>query len=92
MTIHHIGITVPNDKFDDTVKFYEAALKPLGYKVMMQPAEGVVGLGNSRVPDMWISIENKKMRAGGDIHLCFYGKSTPLNQPLLFTSWVNGVR
>ena len=89
MTIHHIGITVPRDKFDETVKFYEAALKPLSYKVMMQPAEGVVGLGNSRVPDMWISIENKKMRAGGDIHLCFYGKSSSLIQPLLFLPWVN---
>lgn len=91
MTIHHIGITVPKERFDETVKFYEAALKPLGYRVMMQPVEGVVGLGNTMVPDMWISIENKKMRAGGDIHLCFYGKSTSLHQSLLFLASVSGV-
>ena len=75
MTISHIGITVPASKFEETVKFYEAALKPLGYKIMMRPVEGVIGMGDSMAPDFWISIGNEKMRAGGDIHLCFYGKS-----------------
>ena len=34
--------------------FYEQALKPLGYRVMVEPAPGVVGLGATR-PDFWIA-------------------------------------
>jgi catechol 2,3-dioxygenase-like lactoylglutathione lyase family enzyme len=34
--------------------FYEQALKPLGYRVMMEPAPGVVGMGTTR-PDFWIA-------------------------------------
>ena len=34
--------------------FYERALAPLGYRVMMEPAPGVVGLGQDR-PDFWLA-------------------------------------
>ena len=34
--------------------FYEQALKPLGYRVMLEPAPGVVGMGVTR-PDLWIA-------------------------------------
>jgi catechol 2,3-dioxygenase-like lactoylglutathione lyase family enzyme len=34
--------------------FYEAALAPLGYRVMLQPAPGVVGMGTDR-PDFWLA-------------------------------------
>jgi catechol 2,3-dioxygenase-like lactoylglutathione lyase family enzyme len=34
--------------------FYEQALKPLGYRVMLEPGPGVVGLGATR-PDFWIA-------------------------------------
>ena len=34
--------------------FYEQALKPLAYRVMMEPAPGVVGMGATR-PDLWIA-------------------------------------
>ena len=34
--------------------FYERALKPLGYRVMLEPAPGVVGMGVTR-PDFWIA-------------------------------------
>jgi catechol 2,3-dioxygenase-like lactoylglutathione lyase family enzyme len=34
--------------------FFEQALKPLGYRVMLEPAPGVVGLGATR-PDFWIA-------------------------------------
>jgi catechol 2,3-dioxygenase-like lactoylglutathione lyase family enzyme len=34
--------------------FYEQALEPLGYRVMMEPAPGVVGMGTTR-PDFWIA-------------------------------------
>ncbi len=34
--------------------FYEAALEPLGYRVIMQPAPGVVGMG-TKFPDLWLA-------------------------------------
>ena len=34
--------------------FYEAALEPLGYRVMLEPAPGVVGMGADR-PDFWLA-------------------------------------
>ena len=34
--------------------FYEAALEPLGYRVMLKPAADVVGMGADR-PDLWLA-------------------------------------
>jgi catechol 2,3-dioxygenase-like lactoylglutathione lyase family enzyme len=34
--------------------FYERALAPLGYHVVMEPAPGVVGMG-TRFPDFWLA-------------------------------------
>jgi catechol 2,3-dioxygenase-like lactoylglutathione lyase family enzyme len=34
--------------------FYEQALEPLGYRVLLEPAPGVVGMGTLR-PDFWIA-------------------------------------
>jgi len=34
--------------------FYVAALAPLGYRVLLEPAPGVVGLGKDR-PDLWLA-------------------------------------
>jgi catechol 2,3-dioxygenase-like lactoylglutathione lyase family enzyme len=34
--------------------FYEQALAPLGYRVIMEPAPGVVGMG-TRFPDFWLA-------------------------------------
>ena len=34
--------------------FYEAALAPLGYRVLLEPAPGVTGMGADR-PDFWLS-------------------------------------
>ncbi|WP_108460056.1 VOC family protein [Devosia naphthalenivorans] len=63
--IDHVGLR--SKQFDVLVAFYQAALGPLGYKIMMQ-FEGVVGLGSEQ-PDLWIS------EAGdspcGQIHLAF---------------------
>ena len=33
--------------------FYEAALAPLGYRIVMEPAPGLVGMG-VRFPDFWL--------------------------------------
>jgi catechol 2,3-dioxygenase-like lactoylglutathione lyase family enzyme len=34
--------------------FYEAALAPLGYRIVMEPAPGLVGMG-VRFPDFWLA-------------------------------------
>jgi catechol 2,3-dioxygenase-like lactoylglutathione lyase family enzyme len=34
--------------------FYEQALAPLGYHVVMEPSRGVVGMG-TRFPDFWLA-------------------------------------
>ena len=34
--------------------FYERALEPLGYRVLLEPAPGVVGMGADR-PDFWLA-------------------------------------
>src|SRR4051794_22512788 len=36
--------------------FYEAALAPLGYRLMLEPAPGVVGMGAER-PDFWLALD-----------------------------------
>ena len=35
-------------------RFYEQALAPLGYRVLLEPAAGVVGMG-ARMPDFWLA-------------------------------------
>jgi catechol 2,3-dioxygenase-like lactoylglutathione lyase family enzyme len=49
--IDHVKVHVAD--FDRSRAFYEAALAPLGYRVMLEPAPGVAGFGADR-PDFWI--------------------------------------
>ena len=54
MPLNHISINVAD--IDKTREFYIAALKPLGYRVVMNYFDGkVVGMGGSFVPDFWFS-------------------------------------
>lgn len=55
MPLDHINLNVSN--LEESLKFYKAALKPLGYKVKMSFSEGqVVGFGDGWMPacDFWI--------------------------------------
>jgi catechol 2,3-dioxygenase-like lactoylglutathione lyase family enzyme len=54
--------------------FYEAALAPLGYRVMLEPAPGVVGLGADR-PDFWLAPDAE---AAGFAHVAFRVEATDL--------------
>jgi catechol 2,3-dioxygenase-like lactoylglutathione lyase family enzyme len=38
--------------------FYEQALAPLGYRVMLEPAPGVVGFGVDR-PEFWLALQSE---------------------------------
>jgi len=50
--IDHIGITVSD--FDKSVAFYEKALAPLGYKLLMKFDGQAAGFGEGNKPDFWI--------------------------------------
>jgi catechol 2,3-dioxygenase-like lactoylglutathione lyase family enzyme len=51
--------------------FYEAALAPIGYRVMLEPAPGVVGMGKDR-PDFWLAPADGETTV---CHLCFRAES-----------------
>ena len=54
--------------------FYEAALAPLGYRVMLEPALGVVGMG-AEMPDFWLALDPE---AAGFAHVAFRVDTTDL--------------
>jgi catechol 2,3-dioxygenase-like lactoylglutathione lyase family enzyme len=54
--------------------FYETALAPLGYRVMLEPAPGVVGFGAER-PDFWLAGQPE---AAGFGHVAFGVGTTEL--------------
>jgi catechol 2,3-dioxygenase-like lactoylglutathione lyase family enzyme len=62
--IDHIGIEVTD--VDRSVAFYERALAPLGYKLVMR-WEQFAGFGIGSKPDFWIG----KGRADHAIHVAF---------------------
>ena len=50
--IDHIKLHVADA--ERSKAFYAAALAPLGYRVIMEPAPGVVGMG-TQFPDFWLA-------------------------------------
>ena len=58
-------------------RFYEAALEPLGYRVLMETAPGVVGMG-ARFPFFWISPLNPDGGQPTVCHLAFRAESNEL--------------
>ena len=50
--IDHVGLQVLDLK--KSKDFYEKALKPLGYSVLMDFGEGGMGLGKDGKPDFWL--------------------------------------
>jgi catechol 2,3-dioxygenase-like lactoylglutathione lyase family enzyme len=51
--LDHVGINVSD--YERSRDFYERALAPLGYELLMEPAAGTAGFGRERKPDFWIS-------------------------------------
>jgi catechol 2,3-dioxygenase-like lactoylglutathione lyase family enzyme len=54
--------------------FYESALAPLGYRVMLEPAPGVVGMGADR-PEFWLAFEPASPSVA---HVAFHAETTDL--------------
>ena len=65
--IDHIGISVSD--LARSLAFYERALAPLGYTVLMKHDQ-FAGFGAGGKPDFWISVGGRKDR----IHIAFRAK------------------
>src|SRR5215208_1817261 len=63
--LDHVGISVSD--FERSRRFYEKALSPLGYELIMEPRHGAAGLGHSGKPDFWIG----QGEPGHPLHVAF---------------------
>lgn len=64
--IDHVSVRTSNQA--TSRRFYETALTPLGYEVLMDFEEGqVVGMGVGRKPDFWFSTGERS----GPVHVAF---------------------
>jgi catechol 2,3-dioxygenase-like lactoylglutathione lyase family enzyme len=67
--LDHLGLRVSD--YPRSKRFYEAALAPLGYKVLMEFDGPVAGLGADGKPDFWIS----EGKTGEPVHVAFASAS-----------------
>ena len=51
--LDHVG--VPVSDFERGKRFYEQALSPLGYELIMEPSASAAGFGKLGKPDFWIA-------------------------------------
>jgi catechol 2,3-dioxygenase-like lactoylglutathione lyase family enzyme len=63
--IDHLGLRVSD--YAKSKRFFESALAPLGYQVVMEFGGGVAGLVAAGKPDFWIS----QGETGGPVHVAF---------------------
>jgi len=52
--IDHVGLLVTN--YARSKRFFENALAPLGYKLILEFGDSVAGFGAEGKPDFWISV------------------------------------
>lgn len=72
--LDHVSISAPKDRYEELVKFYLAALKPLGIQKLMD-FEVVCGLGSEGgSPEFWIGQAEDDAKVGLGGHICFAAK------------------
>jgi len=69
--LDHLGIHVRD--VQASRDFYLAALAPLGYELVMEPVEGVYGIGAGGKPDFWI----RAGEPGPPLHIAFASPDRP---------------
>jgi len=65
LMLDHIGVAVAN--YEQSKRFYQAALAPLGYALVMEFGGDAAGLGVGGRPDFWIS----QGASGAPAHIAF---------------------
>lgn len=65
MSINHVGISVAD--INREREFYIAALKPLGYKLVMNMRDQVLGFGGLCGPDFWLASVEAPYADGSDV-------------------------
>jgi catechol 2,3-dioxygenase-like lactoylglutathione lyase family enzyme len=64
--IDHVGLEVRD--YAESKRFYTAALAPLGYEPLMEPAPNACGFGRRGKPDFWIATRDEPQRG---VHVAF---------------------
>ena len=72
--LDHLGLGVGD--YERSKAFYEKALAPLGLTLMMEPAPGVGGFGDGRMPFFWI--DSREGSSPGPTHVAFSADSREL--------------
>lgn len=80
MPLNHISITVAD--INKARDFYVAALKPLGYKIVMNIADGkVLGFGGMCGPDFWLASVDSPNADGSEVrHKDLQGGEKPVEK------------
>ena len=63
--LDHVGFPVSD--FERSKRFYEQALSPLGYELIMEPSISAAGFGRWGKPDFWIA----QGKPGHTVHVAF---------------------
>ena len=63
--LDHVVIRVSD--FEQSKRFYAAALSPLGYELLMEPSVSAAGFGRQGKPDFWIHQGDR----GQPVHIAF---------------------
>jgi catechol 2,3-dioxygenase-like lactoylglutathione lyase family enzyme len=65
--LDHVGLNISD--YDRSRDFYERALAPLGFSLLMEPAPGTGGFGRDGKPWFWIT--DKRRPTSENLHIAF---------------------
>jgi catechol 2,3-dioxygenase-like lactoylglutathione lyase family enzyme len=65
VVLDHVGL--PASDLERSKRFYETALSPLGYELIMEPSDSAAGFGRQDKPDFWIA----RGEPGHPVHVAF---------------------
>jgi catechol 2,3-dioxygenase-like lactoylglutathione lyase family enzyme len=69
--LDHVGFAVSN--YSRSKAFYEKTLKPLGIRLVMEPAGEAAGFGHEGKPSFWIEAQGRPVR--GRLHIALAADS-----------------
>lgn len=86
VTFDHVAIRVPADTLEAELRFFGAALAPLGIAEQFRPLPRVAALGRSpQKPDFWVTaLDGERAEISGPVtqaHVAFAATGTYLCNP-----------